>query len=278
MSWLLVYAVIALPALVLCANFVFGSCGVDEELNRRRSLGVVNLWAARRGKITVVLVYLSLVWQYYVYMCLFRRETMSELKSWTHCNVVANTFLIIDNLSALMLGNPTHDMAASWGSCDGQDVAVQALWAIFVAQHISLVFSVPQSERPSLRSSRCSKCLMHVDGMDHHCYFVHNCIGERNMQSFVWLLMIVCLLASFLLWSTHSWALSKLDAAWAQEENGLWRWASHDVLFVGGGFLGAAVCALGSGKLLLDQVWLSRRGLTRIQHLKQQQQRCIKKR
>jgi hypothetical protein len=260
MSWPLVWTIILLPAFLLCANFVFGSCSLDEELNSRRSIDTVNRRANIRGKLTVVGVYASLVWQIYVYLWRFRFEW--EGRAWSECNWIAGAFLTVDNISALLLGNPTRRISFLDG-CDTHAVALQLLWMIFVAQHLLLLFSVPQSRRPSIRSSLCSKCCSHIDGMDHHCYFVHNCIGDRNLKGFVRLLMISFCLSSFLLWFTRFWVLSILSDVWEAS-----LWLSHDFFVVGGGCLAAGVSAAASLRLLLHQWRLSRSGLTNIEHLK----------
>ena len=43
---------------------------------------------------------------------------------------------------------------------------------------------------------------------------------------------------------------------------------SVDVMVIGGGWVAAAVCAIGSAKLLGYQLWLLYLGETRIQHMK----------
>ena len=243
--------------MLLCANFVFGSCSLDEELIARRQTVTVNHHASRRGKLTVVAVYFSIFAQVYVYMWRYRVVWLNA--PWEACNWLAGGFFAVDNISAILLGNPTRRIAVLDG-CDAGTVGVQVLWLCFAVQHVWLVLSVPQSRRPSLRSSRCSKCCMHVDGMDHHCYFVHNCIGDRNIAAFLRLAGLTCCLSGALLGLTWPMVASVLGDSSA--------WVSADQLVIGVACVAALMSMCGSVKLLARQVWLRRQGLTHIQYLK----------
>ena len=39
-----------------------------------------------------------------------------------------------------------------------------------------------KSIHPSLSLKYCTKCEMHIDRYDHHCYFLDNCVGKHNYK------------------------------------------------------------------------------------------------
>jgi hypothetical protein len=254
-SWTAVYIVAALPLLVLSLNFMFGDCVVSSHLERTRQ--GLHAAAMRRGRMTLVAVAGAVAWQYHSYMHRFRALYFSRSPS--ECNPALWLYLAADSIAARLVGDPVQ----SWpsGGCTALDMLYLSLVASLVLSLAMSALVSPHSTRRAATTSFCSKCLCDVQEMDHHCYFVHNCIGRANRWWFVSALASTSATSIFLVLSSFQWILSHPQP-----------WRIADLIL---GEAVAALSAVGSSFLLAFQLLLLRRQWTTIIFLKDVRRRGL---
>lgn len=212
-SWGAVYTALFLPALLLLANFVFGRCFVSEAMcNAQHAPQAVHTASRVIGRAHVVLIALSFVWQYHVVMFV-ARAAVGGNPDVRACNPAYFVWSVVDALPSLPRA-PVAELLR----CDLADGIYLTLVTLFAVSYAACVFSVPQAN-PSVAlgadkqvgvqwdASYCRRCGTHVRGMDHHCYFIGNCVGAANRRLF-----LVCLAAgvanlSYLLRTYGLWVL-----------------------------------------------------------------------
>lgn len=226
-SWPAVIILCCLPGLLMLRNFLFGNCDVAVALDRRHG-GSAPSGSKLRGRAQLAACMVAFLWQVHAAM------TMTLQRP----------------------GSPDFWVAASF-------VTLMNIW-VFVAWQVA-IWTPPISVGSDLSS--CSKCGVKVRHMDHHCFWINNCVGEHNYTSFVSFLaavMVASIGELILFW--HD--IDAAAAALVRPSEGTT--ALHLDLWVGRvllpslevvvGALVAVVMALGAGWLLQQQfyvrVWL----------------------
>jgi hypothetical protein len=243
-SWPAVYALICLPAVLMAANFVFGRCGVAEAIESREPqpnavASVPPRRAVIRGRLSLVGVAVAFIWQLDVLLHILAEWSLP----W----------------SALCL-TPS---------------------AVFALAYIPAVLCRPMARQPSNGHtvSRCRKCARDVVEMDHHCFWIHNCVGAHNRLSFVAAVCAACAAAVvdlFLGWPSFARAiegwrfvlLRTTVTAWDYEDD---RRALRELFFTAeviAGWPVAAVACAGTAYLALNQLVLLARGETTLSRMK----------
>lgn len=216
-SWGAVYTALFLPALLMLANFVFGKCFVSEALTRaQHAPHAVHTWPRVAGRAHVALVTLSFVWQYYVVMFVARTHA-GGVNDVHACNPLSFVWDVVDGLPWV-----ANARVGRLLQCQPCDIAYLTSVIAFAVLYVSCVFSVPQLShrapagagvsREAESVSHCRKCDADVLQMDHHCYFICNCVGVRNRRLFVACLFSGVLNLSFLLYHYLVWVLTEGDA------------------------------------------------------------------
>lgn len=187
-----VYSAIFLPLVLLLLNFVFGSCFLSDTLHTLqtgKAASNIHSKAHRVGRVCVILVVCSFAAQYYVYFHVAHSSWNGES---FQCSPVD---CILDLIIYSCFGQ--HVFPFQWRSCiscRSEDVTFLVLWLTFLFMYIKMVCSsvslVDSSRREHLTVSFCRHCQVDVDGMDHHCFMLCNCIGARNRKGFLGLLCV----------------------------------------------------------------------------------------
>lgn len=248
-SWTMLYVIVCAPGVLLLANFTFGSCTIAEGLEYR----VEGKPTARRehrvvGRCALVGVLLCTAWQYW--------ECMFALRWWEGrealmCNPILAAYLLVDLASGWLVGAP--ERGTTWGSvlqCTEWEVSYLVTLAAVVVLMWRCVVMRSHVAAPGPHTSFCRKCMCHVQDMDHHCYFLHNCIGQKNRVAFVQLMISTCTLAGLVL------ARCPLG------------FVAHSLRSIVG-YLTTLIIFCGTLCLGVLQVALLRKGMTTIQFLKQ---------
>ncbi|GET89083.1 zinc-finger multi-pass transmembrane protein [Leishmania tarentolae] len=207
-SWGAVYLALFLPAILMFTNFVFGNCCVSEAMCRSQNAPQsVHTRSRIVGRAHIALVTLSFVWQYYVVMFVARTKTGGNDDA-RACNPFFFLWDLVDHLP-YMRGFQLSLLTQCWSS----DVVYLVLVGLFAFFYASCVFSVPQvvscSAAPDGHDgiSYCRRCNSNIHKMDHHCYFIGNCIGESNKRVFLCCLVSGVANLSYLLYKYALWAL-----------------------------------------------------------------------
>ncbi|CAM42410.1 zinc-finger multi-pass transmembrane protein [Leishmania braziliensis MHOM/BR/75/M2904] len=263
-SWGAVYIALLLPAILMLVNFVFGKCFVSEAMCRaRHTPQSVHTRSRILGRAYVALVTLSFAWQYYVVMFVVRTQTdgNADVRA---CNPLFFVWDLIDHLPYL------RGMQLSLlVQCCSSDVTYLVLVGLFAFFYASCVFSVPQATPGSAAAegqdviSYCRRCGTHVHQMDHHCYFIGNCVGERNRRLFLCCLVAGVANLSYLLYKYALWVFAHGDAV---TNVGAILVMVFDVFLAG---------LLGFQVLVLRRGWTTREFLRRRRHEKEPVVRCI---
>lgn len=247
-SWEFVCFVAAAPLALLLLNFMFGECSVAASIETNRASS--SLRSKRIGRVTVTAIAACLVWQFIEYTIAFRWWQQRDI---LECNPAVLLFALVDWCSSRLVGVDSELFDAATAAslrCTYCDVVYYMLSFAFCTAWVECVLSTPQLSQGNAKSSKCSKCNAHVEGMDHHCYFIHNCVGSANRGRYLMMMSSCCLLCMFLGWQCYEFVLS--SRSWA------------DILALAF----TCVCGVGSLLLALLQVLLIRRGLTTIGVLK----------
>lgn len=180
-SWTVVYAVIALPAVMLGANFVFGDCTVAAMIEGRadedEQEDVVSSSSAaadatagrfdskyraslRRGRLTMLFFYGALLWQYHVHVVVVPlRRGVPESG-----DLCALPVRFLAAVATTFLG--PHESAdetsfAGWARerCTTSDYAYHAVLCMCLVFHASAVLQAPRRRSNAHRShsSRCTQ-------------------------------------------------------------------------------------------------------------------------
>ncbi|KAK7198932.1 zinc-finger multi-pass transmembrane protein [Novymonas esmeraldas] len=206
-SWGAVYAALFMPALLMLANFVFGRCFVSEAMCRAQHAPQATHTRSRiLGRAHVALVALSFAWQYYVVMFVARTKTGGSTDIRT-CNPAFSVWDMVDNLPDVRGVQLTL-----LSRCRPSDVAYLVLVSLFAFFYASCVFSVPQMADGRADAAYCRRCGAHIHRMDHHCYFIGNCVGESNRRLFLCCLVTGVVNLSYLLYMYALWVFVHGDA------------------------------------------------------------------
>lgn len=212
-SWGAVYAALFLPALLMLANFVFGKCFVSEALTRaQHAPHAVHARSRVVGRAYVALVTLSFAWQYYVVMFV-ARVAAGGVSDVGACNPAFFAWEVVDALPWVR-SVPVRSLF----QCRPSDLVYLGSVAVFAVLYASCVFSVPQLSRrapPDAEKavvSHCRRCDADIYAMDHHCYFICNCVGKRNKRLFLLCLVSGVVNLSYLLYNYLVWVMTKGDA------------------------------------------------------------------
>jgi hypothetical protein len=67
-----------------------------------------------------------------------------------------------------------------------------------------------------LRSKHCRSCDKCVAKMDHHCYWINNCVGSNNHREFMGLLMLMCImhLLFLVMCCRRAWLINTVFIVW----------------------------------------------------------------
>lgn len=249
------YLFLLAPVGLLGLNFVFGHCSVANSLDCK--LGPQA--STRRGKLLLALVLTAFVWQLTEYQFAFRQyagRTVSQ------CNVLYFCWFAADAVSSYLMDIPAlppSHLLNELLTCTACDLVYGTACCLFLLLFFMTSTAVVQHAAAPLHAggaSHCSKCNAWVVGMDHHCYFVHNCIGHGNRYFFVGFLGAAGFLAAFLLVRCADWYLSP-DAPYR----------------VAAGALLTAVVCVGAWLMWMWQLLLIRRSTTTIAFLKRRRER-----
>jgi hypothetical protein len=217
-SWGAVYAALFLPAILMLGNFVFGKCFVSEALSQAQHAPHSTHARSRViGRAYVAVVMLTFVWQYYVVMFVARTHVGGNDDAHA-CNPAYFVWDVVDSLPRI--SEARIDLLLQ---CRTSDVVYLASVTLFAFLYVSSVFSVPQIPRGGIDSgdpggagatavSHCRKCGADILEMDHHCYFICNCVGKRNKRLFVLCLVAGAMNLSYLLYTYLVWVLTEGDA------------------------------------------------------------------
>ncbi|AYU79321.1 zinc-finger multi-pass transmembrane protein [Leishmania donovani] len=212
-SWGAVYAALFLPAILMLGNFVFGKCFVSEAMcMSQHAPQSVHTRSRILGRAHVALVTLSFAWQYYIVMFVARTKTGGNADA-RACNPLFFVWDLVDHLPYLR-----GVQLSLLVQCHSSDVAYLVLVGLFALFYASCVFSVPQVISRSASAeghdgiSYCRRCGSHIKQMDHHCYFIGNCVGDRNRRLFLCCLVTGVANLSYLLYKYALWTLAHGDA------------------------------------------------------------------
>jgi hypothetical protein len=247
-SWGFVYALVAAPMMLMGVNFIFGRCTMAEAMDHRVEGTEMSIHARRMGKAAFVGVVACFVWQLIVYGVTFRLWSGRPVSD---CSFAYTMYWCVDWCSSLLTGTVAPSDAPTL-QCTPLDVTHGVGCMSFVYLFVRCLASIPQQKRKSVGCSYCSKCGAWVDGMDHHCYLLHNCVGKVNRFTFVRLVASCSLLAAVEVMECREFALS-------------------GSLVAGVSYAAAIVALIGSGGLLGFQLLLLRKGLTTLSFLKLRQ-------
>lgn len=203
LSWGAVYTAMFLPAVLMLANFVFGSCFISKAITQRQGGGAAGNHTLPRlvGRSAIALILVSFGWQYYVYMFL-ARPSMGRREVW-ECNPLYFAWNVADSLPSLASLRVWDLFMCTW-----DEVMYLTTFGSFLVTYLICVFSVPQVHVSSQNAecSFCRKCGSSVLGMDHHCYLIGNCVGRLNRTLFTACLFLGVCNLWFLLWWCGKWA------------------------------------------------------------------------
>ncbi|ORC88877.1 putative zinc-finger multi-pass transmembrane protein [Trypanosoma theileri] len=195
-SWGTVYLAIAMPAFAMILNFVIGSCFLSEVLAHSQFADTTKKNRRGNERLFMVLIIFSFIWQYYTYMF------QSRLKDMDCCNLPVCVWRWFDRLI-------WRKEDFSWNllfKCSLDEMFYLSLWLTHAVLYFCCALSNPHVKEKTSRSSFCRRCDAHVDGMDHHCMLIGNCIGSSNRRIFLCLLGISFLNMLFLLFMRGNWA------------------------------------------------------------------------
>lgn len=214
-SWEGVYVMVSLPAVLMLMNFACGSCFISEVLSaEQHSIHSVHTRHRILGRTCVALITASFAWQFYTVMFVARQVADPKLNP-RACNLA---YFIWDTVDALPIFSRAPLMLLL--KCSYRDTSYLLFVSSFFFFYIQCVFSVPQinaaqitSHAPEMRKKVhfCRKCGAYTYLMDHHCYFICNCVGEKNMTLFICCLLTGILNMSYLLLYYGKWAFSSGD-------------------------------------------------------------------
>lgn len=246
--WEVVYVVIFAPAVMLGANFMFGSCAVADALELRTdNMEKRPSWRHRTiGRCSLTGVVVCTAWQYWE--CLFALRWFEHENS-ASCNPVYAVYFAVDSMSAWAAGFNTRDELRDERRCTNWEISYLSSVSTMVLLLWYCVTSSPHAQVAGPHTSYCRKCMSHVRHMDHHCYFLHNCVGESNRNAFVMLVAAVGIVAVHVLVRCP---LSFVVDTW------------HSSL----GYLVTLIVLIGSTCLGVFQLLLLWKGLTTVQFLK----------
>jgi hypothetical protein len=249
MSWEVLYWILCAPGILLAANFMFGSCTVADALEQRVA-GAAKAHDRHRtiGRCSLIGVIVCTAWQYW--------ECQFVLRHWNddgtlRCNPVHAAYATVDGLSGWLAGVPATSSSVSqlW---DCRPWEASYLLSLCVMMYF-LWFCVTSSSQVGAAgptTSYCRKCASHVLEMDHHCYFLHNCVGAKNREHFLALVISIGVVALHVL---AKCSLAFVFSTW------------HSTL----GYLVTIIVLVGALFLGVFQTLLLRKGLTTVQFLKQ---------
>jgi len=90
-------------------------------------------------------------------------------------------------------------------------------------------------EWKTLRTKHCSVCDVCVDGFDHHCGWLNNCVAEKNHRPFV-----VMVLATF--FGSLMYLILTINAFWSSETASLWTIWYEKPFLIPGWIINGAIC------------------------------------
>ena len=241
-SWPAVYALMLLPLAGMAANFAFGRCGVAEALETRQGMDLKGARGRTRGRVSLVVVFVCFLWQLHALYVVSTKPGAAPLPVWATFGPSTAFFLFF-----------TRSVTARPHAVPGKVAAAGG--------------------------SLCSKCGVRVPGMDHHCFWIHNCVGAHNRLSFVATTVSGMLSACLCLGLGAEHVVAAIDGAgetWRTVLDGDGDAAELEATVLGAAWsveiiLGWAVslaAALGCGWLSGHQLWLLARGETTLGRLK----------
>lgn len=237
-SWSAVYTVLLLPAALMLANFALGSCVVGAALEDRQHISHYNRRARRLGRLALLAVSLSFVWQYAVFFTQSRNDVTAATTTTTtagaavmvlhpaasveDCNALYLVWRAVDSLRWWPWPWPWSSLSSSSlvraVACSREEWLHNLFLGVFSALYYYCVLSVPQVAESEAKAkakakaevvSFCSRCGANIAGMDHHCYLINNCVSRRNRRAFLCCLACGVLNYAHLLRCRLRWALAQ---------------------------------------------------------------------
>jgi hypothetical protein len=126
-------------------------------------------------------------------------------------------------------------------------------------------------------SKHCGHCDRCVDGFDHHCKWLNNCIGQQNYSKFIWLIASLQALTTLHIiaevYITVSFMTNGL------EEDYIASVYQNRVVFIVFMMTSLSLCPvvwLMNGNLIVMHIWLYSNNMTTYQYILQVRERCKK--
>ncbi|EAN85540.1 putative zinc-finger multi-pass transmembrane protein [Trypanosoma cruzi] len=197
-SWTAVYMAVTFPAFFMGLNFIFGDCFLNEVFahNQYAGSGTGKGYHWRLERMLILFVFGLFVWQYYTYMFQARKDYVE----------FCNPPVYLCHYFVWLVWRKGSFPCGLLGDCSLDDICFLVLWSLHVILYFYSVTSVPQVGKKTSNSSFCRKCRAYVEGMDHHCFIIGNCVGSKNRRLFLCLLAVCALNMFFLLLMRGAWA------------------------------------------------------------------------
>eukprot|EP00760_Papus_ankaliazontas_P038740 PhM_4_TR9269/c0_g1_i1/m.28449/K20029/ZDHHC3_7_25; palmitoyltransferase ZDHHC3/7/25 len=196
-SWALVVTISVMPAAMMLVNFVFGSCVFADLVTPETRGGCKR--AARHGRLAVTAIVVCLVWQY-VTVVVDYSEALSSSPSSPSSSLFlyGYHFLLLLTLTCYMRTMLTRSLAPR-------------MMHFATEQDRIGMRACARCDRGRARpqTHHCGKCGECVEGLDHHCVIVANCIGRRNRRYFVQTLVYTVVMSCVLLVQCGEWAIKE---------------------------------------------------------------------
>ena len=248
-SWPFIYCLMFGPLVLMLANFVFGDCTITAMLEEGRGDSPKPRRGVLKGRIATLAVHVAIWWQYHV------RHGARPLLFGHRCDVITAVVDSVLGYTYVMADDVLPLEDCSFAGVDGVYYAslvtlVASLLVATLTRPAATTHTAPQrSKLPIHDYHSCSKCAKAVvPGMDHHCYFIHNCVGDHNIAAFYLVMISWVGVTTSVLWLGTDWGIQRTLALDAVPSSGgiEFFWDSAARVYVGLGMILALMCAIAS--------------------------------